>query len=278
MSQKYLPMAIVYDFDGTLAPGNMQEHQFIPIVEMKPGEFWAEVDCLSKKHKADRILMYMLHMLEKAREEKVSVHLKDFRAHGKGIELFEGVDEWFGRINEYGKSKRVRIEHYIISSGNAEIIEGMEIANQFKMIYASRFKFDHNDVAHWPAHAVNYTTKTQYLFRINKGAHDLSDDTKINRYVEKKNRPIPFENMIFIGDGETDVPCFRLIKDQGGLSIAVYDPHTEDAHDKAVRFLKEGRVHGVVPASYTEGSELDKVVKANIKFLAAREARDKTMK
>ena len=281
MSQKYLPMAIVYDFDGTLAPGNMQEHQFIPIVEMKPEEFWAEVNCLSKEHQADQILMYMRHMLDKAREKKVSVHLEDFQARGKGIKLFEGVDEWFDRINEYGKSEAVRIEHYIVSSGNAEIIEGMQIAEKFEKIYASKFIFNHNGVADWPALAVNYTTKTQYLFRINKGAHDLSDDTKINQFVEKKKRPIPFENMIFIGDGETDVPCFRLVKDQGGLSIAVYDPHTEDAHDKhdkAVRFLKEGRVHCVVPADYNNGGKLDKVVKANIRFLAAREARDKTMK
>ncbi len=278
MPPKYIPMAIVYDFDGTLAPGNMQEPQFIPAIGMKPKEFWSEVNGLSEKHQADATLMYMYWMLKKADESGVSVRMEDFRNRSQEIELFEGVIDWFERINGYGESKGVRVEHYIVSSGNAEIIEGTPIASKFKKIYASRFMFDHNGVAVWPALAVNYTTKTQYLFRINKGAHDLSDDSKINQYVKMQDRPIPFENMVYLGDGATDVPCFRLVKDLGGLSIAVFKPHTRGARDEAERFRQEGRVHSVVPANYTDGSQLDQTIKANISHVAAREALSRELK
>ena len=272
MPRKRTPMAIVYDFDGTLAPGNVQEFQFLPDVGMKPKDFWTEVNSLSKEHQADGILMYL--MLKKASEANVPVRIEGFKARSQKIKLFEGVDCWFDRINEYGKHMGVLIQHYIVSSGNAEIIEGIPIASKFEKIYASRFMFDQNDVAVWPALAVNYTTKTQYLFRINKGAHDLSDDTQINRFVEKKDRPIPFENMIYIGDGSTDVPCFRLVKDQGGLSIAVFRPRTKNTRDKADQFRKDGRVHCVVPANYRDESDLDNIVKARIKFVASRVALD----
>ncbi len=272
MPRSYIPMAVVYDFDGTLAPGNAQEPQFIPDIGMRPEEFWAEVDELSRKHQADKILMYMRLMLEKARAASVPVRLEDFRERGHAIELHKGVAAWFGRTNEYAKDEGVRTEHYIVSSGNAEIIEGTSIVSNFAQIYASRFMFDENGVAVWPAQAVNFTTKTQYLFRINKGAYDLSDDAEINRYVEMKDRPVPFENMVYIGDGSTDVPCFRLVKDQGGLSIAVYKPHTKGARDKAEGFRKDGRVHAVVPANYTEGGQIDRIVKAYITQVSARDS------
>ena len=264
-------MAIVYDFDGTLAPGNVQEPQFIPDVGMTPDDFWEGVNRLAKTNQADRTLMYMYDMLKKAGEAGVPVRREDFKAGSQDIELFEGVRDWFDRVNGYGRAEGVRVEHYIVSAGNAEMIEGTPIAPKFAKIYASKFLFNENGVAVWPALAINYTTKTQYLFRINKGAHDLSDDTTINRYVEKKDRPVPFENMVYIGDGETDVPCFRLVKEQGGLSIAVYRPHTRGAREKAKRFVREGRVQFAVPANYTEGSELDRLAHDYIKLIAARE-------
>ena len=277
MPQKLTPLAIIYDFDGTLAPGNVQEHQFIPDIGMKAKEFWKEVQHLSKEHQADGILMYMHLMLKKAAGAGVAVHKHNFKERGRAVTLFEGVQEWFDRISEYGRTQGVQVKHYIVSSGNAEIIEGTTIKSKFDQIYASRFMFDHNGIAVWPALAVNFTTKTQYLFRINKDAHDVSDDSRINEFVEKKDRPIPFENMIYIGDGSTDVPCFRLVKDQGGLSIAVFKPHTKNAREKADRFRQEGRVHCVLRATYTERSELDNVVKANIKVVAARGGLDNVL-
>ena len=273
MPSRQTPLALIYDFDGTLAPGNVQEGLFIPNVGMTKGEFWREVNRLSKTHQADNILMYMYFMLKKASETGVPVRLSDFRKLGDTVTLFEGVQEWFGRINAYSRSNGIRNEHYIVSSGNAEIIEGTRIAKNFKKIYASRFLFDQNEVAVWPAQAVNYTTKTQFLFRINKSAHDLSDDTAINRYVPMSERPIPFENMVYFGDGATDIPCFRLVKEEGGLSIAVFKPHTKGAREKAAGFLNDGRINCVAPADYQDGSELDKIVKAHIDYVAAREAR-----
>ena len=272
MPSSYTQMALIYDFDGTLAPGNVQEGLFIPNVGMTKTQFWAEVKRLSKEHQADGILSYMQLMLKKADEEGVPVRLSDFRAQGARIGLFDGVADWFDRVNSYCRGRGVQCQHFVVSSGNAEIIEGTPIAGRFERIYACRFMFNHNGVAIWPAQAVNYTTKTQYLFRINKGAHDLSDDTEINSYVPKSERPIPFENMIYFGDGATDIPCFRLVKEEGGLSIAVFRPHAKGAREKATQFLTDGRVHCITSADYQEDSDLDKVVKAQIDFVAAREA------
>lgn len=277
MPRKRTPLAIVYDFDGTLARGNVQEPQFIPELGMKPDEFWAEVRSLAKLNQADLILMYMHLMLKKAGEKNVPVRRSDFKKHGGKVVFFEGVQDWFDRIDTYSLSQGVGPKHYIVSSGNAEIIESTPIAAKFEKVYASKFMFDHNDVAIWPALAVNYTNKTQYLFRINKGAHDLSDDNTINKFVEMKDRPVPFENMIYIGDGLTDVPCFRLVKDMGGLSIAVFQPRTKEARSRAYQLKKEGRVHSVASADYTESSELSQVVKAQIDFVAAREKRNKIL-
>ena len=263
-------MAIAYDFDGTLADGNMQEHQFLPDIGMKPAAFWAEVKRLTKEHQADEVLVYMNLMLRKAASAGVPVRRDDFKTRGKAIQLFDGVIEWFDRITAHGRSKGVRVEHFLISSGNAEIFAGTPIASKFKQVYASKFIFDENGAAAWPALAVNYTTKTQYLFRINKDAHDLADNSKVNQYVEKHDRPVPFENMVFIGDGSTDIPCFRLVKEQGGLSIAVFKPRTKGAQFKATKYLKEGRVQAVAPAIYTDGADLDRIVKANIDAVAAR--------
>ena len=276
-TRKRLTMALVYDFDGTLAPGNVQEPLFIPNIGMKPDDFWAEVRELTRENQADSVLMYMHLMLKKAAGADVPVRREDFKQSAKKIRLFEGVSDWFKRINSYGKQEGVRIEHYIVSSGNAEIIEGTPIATEFERIYASRFLFDHHGVAIGPAFANNYTTKTQCLFRINKGTHDLSDDTIINQFVEKEDRPIPFENMVYLGDGSTDVPCFRLVKEQGGLSLAVFRPRTKGSRKRAEQFVRDGRVHQVAPANYSEGSELDKIVKANISSLAARDALARTL-
>jgi phosphoserine phosphatase len=270
MPRKFVPMTIAYDFDGTLADGNMQEHQFLPDIGMTAAAFWAEVKKLTKEHQADEVLVYMNLMLRKADAAGVKVGRNDFKQRGRSIVLFDGVDGWFDRLTKYARSKGVRLEHVLISSGNAEIFAGTAIASKFAHIYASKFMFDHHGIAAWPALAVNYTTKTQYLFRINKGAHDLSDNGAVNKFVQKSERAVPFENMIFIGDGSTDIPCFGLVKDQGGLSVAVYKQRARGAHDKADGYVADGRVHCVAAANYSEGNELDRIVKAQINAVAAK--------
>ncbi len=261
-------VAIAYDFDGTLSPGNMQEHSFIPNIGMTPRKFWKLAEQLSKKNEADSVLTYMNLMLEKAREAKVSVQRQDFKNHGKSIRLFNGVDKWFSHINSYGKKLGLKIEHYIISSGLREMIEGTSIAGEFKKIYASSFNYNASGVAEWPALAINFTTKTQYLFRINKGTLDIFDEERINEFVPMENRPVPFKRIIFIGDGNTDIPCFSLVKSLGGHSIAVYKPRSKGAKEKAEKLVKDGRVNFIVPADYSKDSQIMQVVKAILDKIA----------
>lgn len=262
-------MAISYDFDGTLAPGNMQEYDFIPAINMLSKNFWASVNTLAEKHEMDQILAYMYAMLEEARKARVAVRKSDFKNFGANIERFPGVKDWFKRINAHAKCNGVRLEHFIISSGIREMVEGTPIYKEFKKVYASGFMFDHNGVACWPALAVNYTTKTQYLFRINKGSLDVHDNSVINKYVPNDKRPVPFEHMVFVGDGETDIPCMRLVKDQGGHSIAVYNSGKRGAKTKAEQLVNDGRATLVANADYQEGSTIDSAVKAIIDKIEA---------
>jgi haloacid dehalogenase-like hydrolase len=265
-------MAIAYDFDGTLSPGNMQEYDFIPALQLNPKRFWNELKENAKQHDSDEILAYMSLMLERARQKKIRVTLEDFRQFGRNIILFNGVENWFDRMNQFSNENKVCLEHFIISSGIREMIEGTLIAKHFKAIFASGFTYDHHGVAHWPALALNYTTKTQYLFRINKDCLRVWDHSKINQFVEKPKRPIPFENMVFIGDGQTDVPCMRLVRDQGGHSIAVYAKGKHGARTRAEGLVKQGRADCIAPADYTDGSALDQIVKAIVRKVAATAA------
>lgn len=269
MGKKLISMAIAYDFDGTLAPGNMQEYDFIPALKLSSAHFWKKVTELAKRHEADPILMYMHAMIEEAHKADIPVRKDDFRTYGKNIELFPGVQEWFKRIDAYAKTKGVRLEHYIISSGIREMVEGTPIHKVFKKIYASSFVFDANGVARWPALAINYTTKTQYLFRINKGSLDVHDNSVINKFVPKENRPVPFEHMIFIGDGETDIPCMRLVKDQGGHSIAVYNQARRGHKKHADQLVKDGRASLAAAADYSENNHIDSAIKAIIDKIEA---------
>lgn len=255
-------IALAYDFDGTLAPGNMQEHSFIPNIRISAKKFWELSGELTKKNQADRVLTYMNLMLKKAKEVNVPVRRQDFIDHGKKVRLFRGVKTWFSRINKIGTDYNLNVEHYIISSGLREMIEGTPISGEFKQIYASSYCYDSNNVAEWPATALNYTTKTQFLFRINKGALNICDEESVNKYVPMGERPIPFNRIIFVGDGETDIPCFSLVKNLGGHSIAVYKPKTKGAKSKAQKLVREGRVNFIAPADYSKSSRIEHLIEA----------------
>jgi haloacid dehalogenase-like hydrolase len=275
MAARLLEMAIAYDFDGTLAPGNMQEHSFIPGLGMKKEQFWTEAKAMAKHEDMDEILAYMFVMLERSRD-RWPITKKSFKQHGRTIRFFPGVASWFGRHNAYAKQKGIRLKHYIISSGLREMINGTPIAKEFEHVFASGFAYDKNDVAHWPALAVNYTNKTQYLFRINKGINNSFDNTRINAFVPNNLRPIPFSNMVYIGDGETDVPCMKMLKHQGGYSIAVYGSSRAksvgrpSAKQTALRLIEEKRADYAVPADYTRDSKLDHLIKGVIDAIAVQ--------
>jgi hypothetical protein len=269
MPKKLIPMAIAYDFDGTLAPGNIQENGFIPAIGWSKKTFWLKNKQRAEKHQADEILSYMTLMLERAAAEDVPVRRKDFMAHGKTVPLFPGVRDWFARTDAYARKKGIKLEHFIISSGIKEMIEASGIASKFKKIFASSFGYDVNGVARWPALAINYTTKTQYLFRINKQALSVHEHGLVNEYIPHDKRPVPFSNIVFIGDGETDIPCMRLVRDQGGHSIAVYRPGSTKQKTKASKLITDRRADFIAAADYSKGKQLDKIMHAIIDKIAA---------
>ncbi|MFH1159427.1 MAG: HAD family hydrolase [bacterium] len=262
-------MALIYDFDGTLAPGNMQEYDFFPDIQQNPRKFWAEVKSLAKQQNADEILIYLYLMLKRAQEKTKSIHRNTFKTYGKSIKLFPGVEEWFDQITKYANEKNIKLEHYIVSSGLYEMIEGTSIFKKFKTVFASSFLYSPDNTAFGPALAVNYTTKTQFIFRINKGIFNAYDNSKINKFIKEEERYIPFRRMVYLGDGETDVPCMSLIKAQGGFSIAVYKKKTKGAKEKAQKLFEEGRVNAISPADYSISEKLDGLVKAVIDRVAA---------
>ncbi len=247
-------VALVYDFDGTLAPGNMQEFGFVQAIGKDPNEFWNRTYEMAVGNDASTILCYMYLMLQEAKANGISLKRDNFRKFGSMIKLYQGVEEWFSLINQYGKSIGLNIQHYINSSGLKEMVEGTSIAKEFENIYACSFLYDTEGNAYWPAVAVDYTTKTQFLFKINKGIKEVSDNKKINEYVAKEDRPIPFERMIYFGDGETDVPSMSVVKSQGGHAIAVYGDPKKKA--TATKLINANRVDFMCMADYSEGREV----------------------
>ena len=270
MSAEMRPViALMYDFDKTLCTKDMQEYTFIPNVGLTPEEFWAEAGELSAGKKMDPVLAYMYLMREKAHAAKIPVKREAFVRLGRDLEFFPGVESWFERINRFGKELGVTTEHYIISSGLREIIEGSSIYGAFRDVFACEFLYDENDTVCWPKNAVNYTTKTQFLFRINKGVLDIDNDADLNRYTPEDDRRVPFRSMIYIGDGLTDVPCMKLVKVNGGYSVAVYP---EGKRDRVKELLAGDRVNLIEPADYSEGSGLELAVKDMMRKMAAADA------
>lgn len=249
-------VALIYDFDKTLSPRDMEEYSFIPGIGMEPDDFWNLCNEFSRKHQMDGILTYM-YLMQKLARGRLTLTREALSKLGEAVEFFPGVETWFGRINRIGREAGVAVEHYIISSGLTEIIRGSAIGRHFKAVFAASFLYDESDHPVWASGAVNYTSKTQYLFRINKGILDVTNDRDLNAFTPEYMRRVPFSNMIYVGDGLTDVPCMKMTKQKGGYSIAVHPPgKTEQADD----MLLQGRADFSVEADYTPGSEIEQVV------------------
>lgn len=261
-------VAICYDFDKTLSPDDMQAQGYIQSVGYEIESFWKESNSLAEENDMDQNLAYMYTMIQKA-HGKFIFNRKALMEYGAHVKLFPGVESWFRRIRGYGKEKGVIVEHYIISSGLKEMIEGTKVANEFEKIYASSFYYDKDGVALWPAQVINYTSKTQFLFRIEKGTLDVND-SGVNDYFEPENIRVPFRNMIYIGDSDTDIPCMKLINANLGHSIGVFNPVTNDKR-KVYRMMEDKRIKYYAPADYTEGTELDVLVKNIIDATAYKE-------
>ena len=263
-TSKKAVFALMYDFDKTLSPRDMQEYAFIPGLGMEAEEFWEKCRVLASENRMDQILAYMFVMRREARGKSLLTR-NTLRALGADVVLFDGVENWFSRVNAYAERLGIEAEHYIISSGLKEIIEGTPIAHEFKEIYAAEYLYNEFGEPEWPAMAVNFTSKTQFLFRINKGVLDVRDDRELNEFMPENKRRVPFRNMLYIGDGFTDVPCMRLVRSNGGHSIAVWQDEKRHVDD----LILHGRVNFGIRADYSEGSDMEKAVFAILDRAAA---------
>ena len=264
-------VAICYDFDKTLSPDDMQAQGYIQSVGYDVPDFWKKSNSLASDNEMDQNLAYMYTMKQES-EGKVLFTKEKLAEYGASVQLFPGVEQWFERIREYGKSQGVIVEHYIISSGLKEMIEGTAVAKAgaFEKIYASSFYYNEKGVAVWPAQVVNYTNKTQFLFRIEKGVLDINDSA-VNESFSPEEMRVPFRNIVYIGDSDTDIPCMKLVTSYGGHSIGVYNAESKDK-TKVYKMMRDGRIKYFAPADYREGTELDLLVKAIINRTAANEA------
>ena len=269
MTQKKPIVALIYDYDGTLSPGNMQEFGFIQAVGKTADEFWRMSDSIAIGQDASNVLAYMKLMFDEAKRNGIKLRREDFQRFGQNIQLFDGVREWFRLVNNYGELHGVKIEHYINSSGLKEIIEGSPIAHEFKHVFAGTFLYDANGEAEWPGISVDYTTKTQFLFKISKGIFSSRDNKQVNESIADDKKRIPFTHMIYFGDGDTDVPCMKIVGMFGGHSIAVYDPQNERKKATAAKLKRQGRVAFAVPAVYTPDAPAFRVVTAIIDKIKA---------
>ena len=262
-------IGLIYDFDGTLSPGNMQEFGFIQAIGQTPEEFWSKSNGIAIGQDASDILAYMKLMVDEAKKNHIKLTRSNFRKYGADIKLYEGVRDWFQNINSYGREHGVIIEHYINSSGLTEIIEGSPIAKEFKHVFAGSFLYNDKGVAEWPGIAVDFTAKTQYLFKIQKGIFSSRDAVKVNESLADESKRIPFTNMIYFGDGETDVPSMKLVTMFGGNAIAVFDPARPNKKSVAQKLLRQGRVNFITPASFTKDSRTFRLVCAIIDKIKA---------
>lgn len=260
-------VAIMYDFDRTLCTKDMQDYSFIPSLGMTESEFWQYSNSLGQREHMDSILAYMYAMVKISKDKNIPLLRQNLVDMGKNVELFKGVEDWFDRITEFGRLNGMQIEHYVISSGMKEIIEGTPISKCFKSIFACEFLYDENGNGVWPKTDVNYTNKTQFVYRINKGVLDVANDNDLNRSMPDDSKRVPFCNMIYIGDGLSDVPCMKMMKAYGGYSIAVY----QNKDSKVEDLLKKGRVDYIYPADYSENTGLDITVKNIIRKMSISE-------
>jgi 2-hydroxy-3-keto-5-methylthiopentenyl-1-phosphate phosphatase len=263
-------LAICYDFDKTLSPDDMQAQGYIQSVGFDVDQFWKESDELARSNGMDSNLAYMLKMIEEAKGT-FDFNRAALEHYGAQVKLFPGVETWFERIRSFGREHGVIVEHYIISSGLLEMIEGTKMAKEgaFERIFANSFYYDQSGNAVWPAQVINYTNKTQFLFRIEKGVLE-HNDPGVNDFFSPEEKRVPFRNMVYIGDSDTDIPCMKLVNTYGGHSIGVYDPQTQNK-EKVYRMLRDDRIRYFTSADYSAGSDLERLVQAIILKTAAYE-------
>ena len=262
-------VAFLYDFDQTLCTTDMEDYAFIPSLGYTPSEFWAKANGFGYENKMDGLLAYMYTMIRECAAQGIRLDRDYLVRSGEAIELFPGVREWFARITAYGADLGVDVEHYVISSGLREIIEGSGIAHEFKQIYACEFYYDESGLAAWPKLDVNFTNKTQFVYRITTGILDIARDKELHDSMPDDSKRVPFTNMVYVGDGLSDVPCMKMMRAYGGQAVAVYQKSNRAGVEK---LLQDGRVDFIFPADYREGTEFDKTVHNILRKMAVSDA------
>ncbi len=260
-------LAIMYDFDKTLSTTDMQNYAFIPALGLTPDEFWGKTGEFSARSGCERILSYMYMMIEEAKEKGINLTRDFLKSCGKNIEYYPGVRTWFKRINEYGLEHGICVEHYLVSSGTIEIVEGCDIYPEFTQAYGCEYYYDSEGHPVWPKLAINYTQKTQFFFRIAKGAISTTDDKTVNEKTSVLR--VPYRNIVYMGDGMTDIACMTLVKKNGGRSIALYSNESDEA--KVKQIFDDGRVSFYCKANYLKNSKLESYLKLIIDSIAVSE-------
>ena len=264
-----IKVALVYDFDGTLAPGDMQEYGYLEAIGYPDAKvFWKHCADLAAESDAGGILMSQGELLHEALRHGVHPTRQLFQHYGANVPFFPGVETWFQQINDYGSSLNLNVKHFVVSSGIKEIIEGTSIAKEFEQIYACTYLYNDKGEAYWPAISVDYSSKVQFLSKISKGIREAGDSVRVNQFMSNDERAIPFERIIYLGDGQTDVPSMHVVRESRGQSIAVYS--NDDKQRLARTLLEDGRVNYACPADYTETGQLQRVVKHILEGIALR--------
>ena len=254
-------IALCYDFDGTLCSGYMQDQKLLHDCKIEPKNFWIKVANYAKENHCDPTLAYLMLLEQQMRSAGLKVNAETFKKYGRELKLFKGVNEWFSRIKQFGKLHNIEIQHFIISSGLADVIKGCTFIKDINLVYASSYIYDDGKGV-WPKLSVNYSNKVQFLYRINKGTFDVFDQVGVNAKKDSNDSVnIPFENFIFFGDGETDVPCFSVNQKNAGKNICIYEKGNEKSFDIGKKLYSEGRVHYLLDGDYSENSEIDKLIK-----------------
>jgi len=263
-------IALVYDFDGTLIPKTMQEYTIIPRLKLDSDKFWSQIIKEANDTEGEIMMIYMRQLITHAESMNINITREEFKLMASKIKYFKGVETWFDNINQYIKSKhhKIKVAHYVISAGHHEILESTSIHHKLTNVFGSKYYFDDKGRATFPKNVVTDTAKTQFLFRINKGKEKVSDS--INSHMPEDKRPIPFENMIYIGDGLTDVPSMALIKKQNGHAVSVYPKNSKEQKKVSADLLSAKRVDFIAEANYTKSSILYKRICLLIDMISAR--------